>query len=274
MPNPAASEHLMSKRKTSSALEKALLLLEAIVDKDRPVALAYLVEELDLPKPTVHRTLMQLEEAALIQRSLDKDRYWIGPRLQRLCADTLGSRNQAFPTRGILNALVDELGETCNIGILDQHQVVYIDRVESNFPLRFRLQAGSRVPMHCTAIGKLMLAHLPENDGDRLLAAAPLDAFTDKTIVDRAELKWELARIRQQGYATNDQEYTPGMIAVAVPVTRADGVVAAALSVHAPVVRLTVQAAISHLPMLRSAADRLAVCWGWREVEETHEAAG
>lgn len=248
------------------------MVLESVVRKERPVALAYLVEELNLPKPTVHRTLTQLEEAALIQRSPDKDRYWIGPRLHSLCADTLGSLNQAYPTRGILESLVEELGETCNIGILDQHDVLYIDRVESNFPLRFQLKAGSRVPAHCTAIGKLLLAHLPENACDRLLAAAPLESFTDNTIVERSEFKWELAKIRQQGYATNDQEYMPGMVAVAVPVTRPDGAVIAAISVHAPAVRLTVQAAMSHIPVLRRAADRLAESWGWHEGPQVQDA--
>ena len=261
------SENRMTQRKRGAALDKALTILDAIVNQRRPVGLAYLAEELALTKPTIHRVLLQLEEAQLIQRAPDKDRYWIGPRLNGLSATVLGSLNQPYPTRAILRALVDELGETCNVGVLDQHEVQYIDRVESNFPLRFELRAGSRVPAHCTAIGKLLLAYLPQESRRRLLAVAPLTGFTDNTIVDDKRFEWELSRIRQQGYSANNEEYINGLIAVAVPIVNSSGHAIAAVAVHAPAARLTLQQAISTIPNLQSAAEKFADIWGLREPE-------
>jgi DNA-binding IclR family transcriptional regulator len=255
----------MTQRKRGAALDKALTILDEIVRQRRPVGLAYLAEELELTKPTIHRVLLQLEEAGLIQRSPDKDRYWIGPKLNTLSAKALGSLNQPYPTRMILQALVDELGETCNVGVLDQHEVHYIDRVESHFPLRFDLRAGSRVPAHCTAIGKLLLAYRPREVRRQLFAAAPLTGFTDNTIVDEERFEWELTRIRQQGYSANNEEYILGLIAVAVPIFDSDGHAIAAVAVHAPVARLTLRQAISTIPTLQSAAEKFATSWGLRD---------
>ncbi len=252
----------MSRAKSGSALEKALVVLEALVAKPRPTGLAYLSDELPFPKPTVHRVLQQLEGAGLIQRTPDTDRYWIGPRLNALAVGTLGSQNRPLSLRAILEQLVEELGETCSVGILDQHEVVYVERVECNFPLRFALTVGSHVPAHCTAIGKLLLAYVPPERQKRFLVTVPLKRYSDNTIVDVEKFTWELTKIRQQGYSTNDQEYVPGLIAVAVPITRSDGTVVAGLSVHAPALRLDLQTAISYLPPLQSAATRLAASLG------------
>ena len=257
----------MTQRKRGAALDKALTILDAVVGQKRPVGLAYLAEELELTKPTIHRVLLQLEEAELIQRSPDNDRYWIGPRLNRLAVTALASSNQAFPTRAILQALVDELGETCNLGILNQHEVQYIDRVESDFPLRFELRAGSRVPVHCTAIGKLLLAHKPEEVRRQLLSVAPLTGFTDNTITDENRFEWELTAIRQQGYAANNEEYMPGLISVAVPIINTDGDAVAAVAVHSPTARMTLEQAISTIPNLRSAAEKLATSWWLGETD-------
>ncbi|MDH3639069.1 MAG: IclR family transcriptional regulator [Gammaproteobacteria bacterium] len=258
----------MTKPKRGSALDKALIVMDAVMTKDRPVSLAYLTEELSLAKPTIHRILRQLEQASLIQRAPQKDRYWIGPRLNALAAKTLGSRNQPLPTRSILERLVEKLGETCNLGILDQHEVVYLERVECNFPLRFELKIGSRVPAHCTAIGKLLLAHLAQDARERVLTASPLKRYTENTIVDRDKFDWELAKIRQQGYSTNDQEYVPGLIAVAVPITDAQNRAIAAVAIHAPTVRLDLKAAISHIPALQAAALQLTAAWELHTAKE------
>lgn len=245
-----------------SALEKALLVVDAVVSKDQPVGLAYLTGELDLPKPTIHRVLAQLERAGLVQRAPGTERYVVGSRLNRLSARTLGSLNQGVPTRAILDSLVVEIGETCNIGMLDQHQVTYLDRVECDSHLRVNLARGSRVPAHCTAIGKLLLAHLPAAARDRLLAVAPLKRYTANTIVERREFERELQRIRVRGFSINDQEYVVGMIAMAVPIRAGAECPVAALAVHAPTPRLTLKGAVARRAALQAAADRVATAWG------------
>ncbi|MCP5152709.1 MAG: IclR family transcriptional regulator [Ectothiorhodospiraceae bacterium] len=260
-PEPATG---VPRRESGSALAKALHVLEAIVSKEQPVGLAYLTEELRLPKPTVHRVLMQLEQTGLVQRTPDRNRYLIGPMLNRLAAATLGSRNQHHATRGILMSLVQEVGETCNVGVLDQHEVRYIERVECDAPLRVQIGAGHHVPAHCTALGKLFLAELAPAEVDRVLRVAPLRRYTDNTIVDRRELDDEMSRIRTRGFSTNDQEFGVGIIAVAVPIRDASGQVLAGVAMHAPTPRMSLKRALSYRATLMGAADRLAVAWGLR----------
>jgi IclR family acetate operon transcriptional repressor len=241
-----------------SALQKAMSVLEAVVGARQPLGLPDLTAQVGLPKQTVHRIVRQLEDQRLLRREPARDRYAVGPRLSRLALDTIYAAYHAGPTRAILQELVAEIGETCNVGMLDEHEVVYIDRVECDWPLRVRLQAGSRVPAHCTAIGKLLLADLPARARRRLLAAAPLARHTPNTIADPERLQAEFAHIREQGYSINDQEYAVGLIALAVPIRDRAGRAIAALAVHAPEARFNLEQARSHLPALQAAAARLA----------------
>ena len=140
-----------------SALDKALAVLEAITAQAQPIGLPDLSARLDLPRQTVHRVLLQLEAAGLIVRDPSRDRFSVGPRFSMLALAALQTQNQAAPIRAILQALVDDIQETCNIGVLDGMQFVYLERVECHWSLRVHLQAGSRVPAHCTSGGKVML---------------------------------------------------------------------------------------------------------------------
>lgn len=250
------------KKERGSALDKALAVLEAVIAQPRPVGLPDLTAELGLPRQTVHRVVQQLEGNGLLQRDPARDRYAVGPRLTRLALGAINASHQNGPMRAVLQDLVAEIGETCNIGMLDGHQVLYIDREECDWPLRVQLQAGSHVPAHCTAIGKLLLAHLPARSRRRILEVAPLARFTEHTITDLQAFEDALAQIRVQGHSANNQEYNLGMIAVAVPILGPEGRIVAALAVHAPAARLTLDAALAHLPALKAAAARLAQAWG------------
>ena len=158
----------------------------------------------------------------------------------------------------ILAGLMDEIGETCKLTMLDGPQVVYLDRVEAAWPLRMNLTSGSHVPLHCTASGKLLLAMLPKSARDRLAARLILTRYTETTITEPKRLAAELARIRANRYATDNEEYHAGLVCVAVPVTDSRKRVCAAIAVHAPVSRMPLQRALEHLPMLRRAAQAVA----------------
>ena len=140
--------------------------------------------------------------------------------------------------------------------MLDGSEVVYLDRVETAWPLRMTLQPGSRVPLHCTASGKLLLASLPAARRRRLVATLPLERYTERTLIDANALEAELARIRRVGYATDNEEYLAGLVCVAVPVTLDRRRTAACIAVHAPLARMPLDAAIGHLPALRRARRR------------------
>ena len=244
-----------------SALDKALAVLEAITNHAGPIGLPELSNRLGQPRQTVHRILMQLTASGLIRRARERDRYTIGPRLSKLATDTLVAANHAAPVRSVLQSLVNDINETCNIGILDGLDFVYLERIESDWPLRVTLQAGSRVPAYCTSGGKALLAHLPARPLKRLLRSRPLAAHTASTITDVKMLEQDLAACHRSGYAVNNEEFTSGIIGVAVPVHGPSGQPVAALACHAPNARISVAALTEYVPNLNTAAAAIKDLW-------------
>ena len=244
-------------KESGSALQKVVLILDALFESGTPIGLAELSQQLDLPRPTVHRVVRQLEDLDIIRRDFARDHLSVGARMMRLSLNAIGIAWRKGPMRLVLKDLVANVGETCNIGVLDRDEIVYIDRVECEWPLRLQLNAGSRVPVHATAIGKLLLAHLPSRTRKRMIEAAPLSSFTDHTITDAVELEAELKGIRRNGFATNNCENVSGLIAVAVPIYDDGGRVVAGLALHAPDARLNAKEAEQKLPIMRAAAAKL-----------------
>ncbi|MEM6491940.1 MAG: IclR family transcriptional regulator [Pseudomonadota bacterium] len=239
---------------TGSAIQKAFRLLDAIVETNGPAALVDIAETAQLPKASAHRMLLQLEEVGAVVREPDGKRFFIGARMAQLALGALRASTKVAPIREVMKALMKQTGESCNLGVLDADAIVYIERVESDFPLRMHFSAGSRVPPHCTAVGKLLIAHLPERKRLRLLEALPRTRFTPHTLVEVDALEAEFARIRDEGRSVNREEYQAGLIGLAVPVRDADGHIIAGLAIHAPVVRMPIDVALAHEPVLRAAA--------------------
>jgi IclR family acetate operon transcriptional repressor len=157
---------------------------------------------------------------------------------------------------------VKEIGETCNITVLDATELVYLDRVESDWPLQIRLNTGSRVPLHCTASGKLFLSLAPAALRKAFFAAQSLARHTRRTIVDRTALESELNRIRKTRIGTDDEEFIEGMSAAAVPVMDARGKICATVAVHGPTTRLPLKRAIALAPALLKAAKAIENSFG------------
>jgi DNA-binding IclR family transcriptional regulator len=253
---------MASKRDRIPPLLRAFSLLERIAAAEGPVALQELADEAKLPKPTVYRMLAMLESAGLAAREPDGRRLAAGPRLVRFALDVQLSAAVRAPRHAILKRLADELGETVNLTMLDGSEVVYLDRVETAWPLRMTLQPGSHVPLHCTASGKLLLALLPAARRRRIVSALPLPRYTAQTITDARALDAELAAIRRDGRATDNEEYLAGLVCVAVPVNAPDGRAVACVAVHAPVARMTLARALEHVPALERAANALGGTFG------------
>lgn len=234
-------------------------LLEAVAGRDQPFTLQSLAQELGLPKPTVHRLLAQLEQASLLQRQGDARHYTAGARLRHLAEQLMLNDGFNGARRMVLRSVVQELGESCNITALAGSEVVYLDRVETAAPLRFYLRSGSRVPVHCSASGKLLLAQMKPAQRRRLLEHVPLDAYTNATITDAAVLERELEQVREQGYALDREEFLPGLLCVAVLVPAEAGRTSnLCVAVQAPVMRLSAERAPQVLPALHRAARALA----------------
>jgi IclR family acetate operon transcriptional repressor len=251
----------MPRDNRSSALEKALSVLEAVSDQPQAVGLPDLAARLGLPRQTVHRVLGQLETLRLIIRDRSRERYSVGPRLSKLAFVTLRSLNQSAPVRLILQELVDDIGETCNVGLLDDLDYVYLQRIECQWPLRLHLEVGTRMAAHTVSGGKMLLAYLDPALSRRLLKARKLKAATSHTLTGVADLEAAFARIRADGFALNNQERMDGIVGIAVPVFDPERNVLAAVGMHGPLPRLTVKACERHAPRLQLAAERIARVW-------------
>lgn len=241
-----------------SALQKSFSLLESLIYADHPLTLVELARQLNLPKATVHRLLSNLEAAQLLRRDEAGKRYVLGERLTRFSFRALVCSARMAPVQVILEKLVAEIGESVNLGVLDGTAIAYVQRVECNWPLRTHLSAGSRVPLHCTAIGKLFLALMPTARRTALLNELELRAYAPNTITTRKKLEEELARIQQERISLNNEEYMVGAVGLSVPLVDFDGEIVAGLAVHAPVARLTVEAARKYVPSLRRTTEKLA----------------
>lgn len=232
-------------------------LLEALAKMDRFATLQTLVEETGLPKPTVHRMLQQLEMAGMVQRDGDGRQYTTGLRLRQM-AETVLLNNTVHGARHlVLRRLVEEVGETCNLTAFNGSEVVYLDRVETPAPLRFYLQAGSVVPAHCSATGKLFLAQMTPSQRRRLLGQVSLERFTPKTITDLEAIEAEIATVKRDGVGYDREEYLPGLICVAVLVPSTNRASNLGLAIQAPSMRLTQPRVEAAIPALKRAASAL-----------------
>ena len=245
---------------TQSTITRGFIIAEAVVQAERPVSSAYLAELLDLPKATVHRICQQLESDGILQREPDGKRFLGGRRLRKVALATLSNTTLSAARHAILQQLSEEVDETCNLTALDGGEIIYLDRVESNWPYRIHLPVGSRLPIHCTATGKLFLAYMKAAQRKRLLSGTSLKAYTANTITDVSALETELQKIQNEGFGLDAGEYIDGMVSISAPVIDPGGQVSLALAVHAPATRRSLADLRQYLPALRHAAGRVAEC--------------
>lgn len=237
---------------------RLLLLVEAVAKTGVPVAPTALSDALGLPKPTIHRLLATAEDEGFLQRAVDGRSYGPGKRLRNLAANTLSSQRIRTERLLIMQALAEEVGETCNLAAPSRHGMVYLDRVETHWPLRIQLPVGTQVPFHCTASGKMYLSSLRTDKLQRLLGSLQLERRTSRTLTDPDKLMEELSAIRAREYSTDNEEFMDGMCAVAVPIRDSEGRLLTTLSVHAPDQRRSLDSLINMLDPVRRAAEKLA----------------
>ena len=237
---------------------RLLVLLEAMAEAGVPVTPTEVNQSLGLPKPTIHRLFATLESEGFIQREIDGRSYSPGARVRGMSAGILSSLRIRTARSAILQKLAQEIGETCNVALPDRDTMVYIDRVETKWPLRIQLPIGTRVPFYCTASGKMYLSSLDRRHLRNYAKSVLFEAHTPKTLASSEALIEETARIRQRGYSLDDEEFMEGMVAVAVPILDGRGRLVSTLSVHAPVQRFALADAERHAETLKAAAAQLS----------------
>lgn len=251
-PTTAASED----RDNVSVVARVMAVLGAVARSGGELSVAQLADRIGLPKPTVHRLCQQLEAEGYLLRDPDSRHYTVGSRLWTLGLDVVNSGSRP-ERRAVLQKLVDQIGETCNLSMRVHDRSVYVDRVESRWPLRLHLDSGSQVPLHCTASGKLFLSDMSRARRQKLLSVAGLAAHTPHTIASLDRMEEEVELIRKQGYSIDNEEFLQGLVALAVPVRNKQGRIVAGIACHGPTLRLSIDKVLLHLPALQEAASSL-----------------
>jgi len=199
-----------------------------------------------------------LEKEGYLQPRLGGNGYRPGNRMNIMSKGVFHNNDHIRSERhAILQHLSADIGETCNISIPEATHMNYFDRVERHWPLRVQLKINDRVPMYCTAGGKLYLSSLPSDRRVRLISNMTLEKLTENTLTDEAELKAALKKLRKDQVGIDNEEFMTGMIGVSVPLKNSEGLFYAALAVHGPSARISLEKALSYVPRLREAADKM-----------------
>lgn len=254
----------MQSNQTNAAAVRAFRVLEVVGRHADGCSVADIVEAVALPKQTVHRIVGQLQLSGLILREPGTRRVQLASRVERFALSALMNGPARSQRHAILSGLVDAIGETCNLASLAGTEVVYLDRVETTWPLRLILAPGSHVPLHATASGKLLLALLPKSQREGLVDQLTLRSFTESTIVDRRAFRRELDETRQRRIGINRAEHLRGVFGVAVPVMLDRRRACAAVALQVPEARSTIEQLLVHVPRLHEAAARMARTFGAR----------
>lgn len=221
------------------SVERALDLLEKLVEFTEPVSITELSKQLGLHKSTVHRLLSTLRQRGYVTQDVKTNNYQIGLKLFEIGSAVLNKMDLRAKVRPHLERLRQVTNETIHLGILDDYQVVYIDKVESSEVIRMYSRIGKRVPAYCTSLGKILLAYSAKELIANLLMEKPLLRRTEFTITDPELLTEHLAQVKKQGYSIDNQEQELDIRCIAGPIFNYDGQILAAFSISGPTTRMT-----------------------------------
>ncbi|CUJ07645.1 IclR family transcriptional regulator [Cognatishimia activa] len=237
---------------------RTLLILEILGKSDLPMTATQINEELGLPKQTVHRLCVTLEENGFLTRPGNAKKYQVARRLREMGSGLLYNSRDHVARHQILKQVSECVGETVNYAAPGNTGMHYLDRVETDWPFRVQLPIGTSVPFHCTASGKSFLASLAQKKREALVNSLALESMTQFTLDTPERLLEELSQIRKQGYALDQQEFIEGMVAIAVPVLDTQGRYIASIAYHGPSQRVSLTEAIERKDILLTAAQNLS----------------
>jgi IclR family KDG regulon transcriptional repressor len=220
------------------SVQRAVLLLEALANKEAELRIAELSRKTNLNQSTVYRLLGTLRNLNCVEQNPDTHKYRLTLKLFELGSSVINKFNIVQRAIPHMEALSRKYNEAVNLAKLDKDEIVYIHKIESYTTLKLDLKLGSRHPAYCTGLGKILLAYLEEDELDSYLKRIKLKRFTPNTIVDKEELKKELIMIKQKGYSFDSEEYVQGVCCLAASVRDYNNKVCASLSIAIPSIRL------------------------------------
>jgi DNA-binding IclR family transcriptional regulator len=230
----------LKKKETIKSINKALKLLEFLSKNGNEMGIAEISEKMNMGLSTVHRILNTLKYRGYILQNQKTLKYRLGMKLFELGCEVQSTKNLIKNTRSYLKKLTELTKETSNLAILEGKEVIYLNTIESSEILRTGIHQGTRLPAHCTALGKVLLAFLPQEDFNSLYENNKLlVSITPNSISSFDGLKKELKKVKEQGYAIDREEFKVGINCISSPIFGKDGKFIAAISITGPATRLT-----------------------------------
>lgn len=236
------------------ALERALTLLRTVADADS-VSLTDLSQRVGMPASTAHRLLVTLQNFGYLEFNEATQQWSIGVEAFRIGGSFSRRIKVVEVGRPMLRALMEQTGETANLAVADDGDVVFVSQVETHEPIRAFHRPGTRAHMHASGIGKALLAHLNSEELQKWMRRKGLVSYTANTITDPDQLHREMQMIRERGWAIDSEERTLGMRCVAAPIYNEFGEAIAGISVSGPTVRLPDSAMTEYGVLVRRAAE-------------------
>ncbi|GAB3024955.1 IclR family transcriptional regulator [Nocardioides flavus (ex Wang et al. 2016)] len=242
------------------SVDRALGILEVLA-RTGESGVTEIAGELGVHKSTAFRLVATLEAHRLVEQTSDRGRYRLGVGILRLAGATTARLDLVQEARPIARRLAADTGETVNIAVLAESSALYLDQVAGSSALQSHNWVGQRIPLHATSNGKVLLAGL--DDAGLVAVLGTLTTYTPHTITGRAQLRAEVARVREQGHAVAVDELEVGLTAVAAPVRDAHGDVVASMSVSGPSFRLHADRVEEVVRLVVAAADEVSHRLGW-----------
>ncbi len=246
------------KRERGSTIERVLDILDAVASSPKPLSATEINSELNLPKATAHRLCAELEVRGYLLKQINGKSYVPGNRLRDVAFGVLANARFSATRQAILTRLAEAVGETCNIAYPDGLYMAYSDRVETKAPLRLQFPIGMRVPLYCTASGKLYLSTLPRARRKAIVGKLNMVKHAKNTITDPDELLAQIEEINQTEVSIDNQELYNDVIAIAVAITDKQGRFYSSLAIQAPTTRISTEDRDKYVPLLQDAAKELS----------------
>jgi DNA-binding IclR family transcriptional regulator len=251
-------------RTQAKSAQRAFDILEVLAEECDGLLFTDLIKRLELPKSSLHELLDVLAGRGYVVQDVESRRYALGVRVWELGQAFIQHRQLIRVAQPVMERIGHAINETVQLSILDGVENVYLAKVDCTHPVRLQSEVGKRLPAHATGLGKVLLAYLPAEERERRLRGRSLVRFTPSTIAELAPLEAELTAVRDRGFALDDQEYTPGLRCVAVPIRNYGGEVTAAISVSIPLIRAEAAQLARALQHLAEAALDISVRLGGR----------
>lgn len=255
------------------AVERALRLVDLLATGRPSLPLSRLAEQSGLSLTTVHRLLGTLMTHGLVEQDPETSQYRLGFRFVQIGMEILDRQSVRSVSYPVLTELMEQAREVVHLGIVSDYEVVYVDKIDSYQTLRMYSQIGRRSPLHCTGLGKALLAHLAPRDVKTFLKHKELRRYTRNTLTTAKALLAELAQIRERGYALDNEEHEEGIRCVAAPVFGFRGTVVAAISVAGPTLRINREKVEQLIPLVTKAAADISARLGYRPGSATGDQA-